>query len=48
MFVHSTPAEREEWLRALWNAVEENSERYHTFKAMQPETKVMIAGTLFV
>ncbi|XP_076448125.1 uncharacterized protein LOC143284890 [Babylonia areolata] len=44
----STPEEREEWLRALWNAIEENSERYHTFKAMQPEPKTSLLDKDFV
>ena len=40
LLLRSTPEEREEWLRVLWNAIEENSERYHTFKAKQSEPKV--------
>lgn len=41
-FIFSSPEEREEWLNALWNAIEDNSERYHTFKAMQLEPQVCL------
>ncbi|XP_070193286.1 uncharacterized protein [Littorina saxatilis] len=44
----STPGEREKWLRALWNAIEENSERYHTFKAKQSEPKTSLLDKDFV
>ncbi|KAL8581959.1 hypothetical protein ACOMHN_027941 [Nucella lapillus] len=44
----STSEEREAWLRALWNAIEENSERYHTFKAMRSEPKMSLLDKDFV
>lgn len=44
----STPEERENWLRALWNAIDENSERYHTFKAMQLEPQTSLLDKDFV
>lgn len=44
----STPDEREHWLTALWNAIEDNSERYHTFKSMQPEPQTSLLDKDFV
>ncbi|KAK7481794.1 hypothetical protein BaRGS_00026941, partial [Batillaria attramentaria] len=44
----STPDEREAWLTALYNAMDENSERYHTFKSMQQEPKTSLLDKDFV
>ncbi|XP_025106664.1 FYVE, RhoGEF and PH domain-containing protein 6-like isoform X3 [Pomacea canaliculata] len=44
----STPSEREEWLNALWNAIDENAEKYHTFKSLQQEPQNSLMDKDFV